>query len=883
MTSLRRTPLHDRHKDLGANLVPFAGWEMPIHYPTGIVDEHLAARGRAGLFDVSHMGRFIVKGDGATAFLQHVLTNNVESLDLRDVGAQYTLIATDDGAAIDDAFLYRFCEEEFLLVVNAANAEKDWQHINSYLGDFPDVELEDQTEAIAMLALQGPMAREWLGDLAGLDQLPEPLRNAVTTMDIMGHATRVARTGYTGEPICFEMFVPAEGAGAVWDELVKRGAVPCGLGARDTLRLEAGLPLYGHELGVDADGNDIPALAVRQSKFGVSFAPQKGDYVGREALKRQFDTLGRILYGDFDDIEDLPRMVRPVALVGPRVARQGARVFKDGEPIGEVTSGTRVPLWIVAGEGLDSVFTPAHGLRSICLAYIDSTVQDDDKVTIDIRGRHVDAVVVPHHLRSEAPPFARPIVFDHEIPEPPTPTEPYERRAVNLLQRAADNAEWRQRQCINLIPSEMTISPAARMLSISDPVHRYAEHKKMKAFYDTDIFYYQGTEFIREVEELLAAELVRYLGCAEAEMRVLSGQMANTAVFSAMVDYLNMEDRKREPRRMRCAMNNYLGKGGHLSSQPMGALRDYVARDPVTERPAVINFPVLKDNPFKMDVTATCELIDRYNPELVIFGKSMVLHTEPVAQISEFLDAQDSSCVVMYDMAHVLGLVGPHFQEPFKEGADFVTGSTHKTFFGTQRGVVGSPFEENDLRYELWEAVQRRTFPGSVSNHHLGTMVGLLIAAYEMNAFKDEYQPAVISNARTFARALKDTGLHVLGDPAIDYTETHQVVVDVGYGRGPEIAKRLEDNNIVLNFQAAPDEEGFTASGALRMGVSEMTRFGMGEDGFAELAALMHDVIVNDASVADQVKRLREQYQQLRYCFDGPEADAALERLQSHI
>jgi aminomethyltransferase len=227
--------------------------------------------------------------------------------------------------------------------------------------------------------------------------------------------------------------------------------------------------------------------------------------------------------------------------------------------------------------------------------------------------------------------------------------------------------------------------------------------------------------------------------------------------------------------------------------------------------------------------------------------------------------------------------LGPHFQEPFKEGADFVTGSTHKTFFGTQRGVIGSPFDEHDLRYELWEAVQRRTFPGSVSNHHLGTMVGLLIAAYEMNAFKDQYQPAVIGNAKAFARALKDTGLNVLGDPAIDYTETHQVVVDVGYGRGPEIAARLEDNNIILNFQAAPDEEGFTASGALRTGVSEMTRFGMGADGFAELAALMHDVIVNDARVTDQVVQLRDRHQELRYRFDGPEIDAALERLQSLI
>ena len=879
MSTLRRTELHDRHVALGADLAPFAGWEMPIRYPTGIVDEHLATRGRVGVFDISHMGRFTVRGDDATAFLQHVLTSNVQALDLRDVGAQYTLIATPTGGAVDDAFLYRFCEAEYLLVVNAANAARDWAHLVEMAERFEAVELIDDTSDVAMLALQGPDARRCLARFLGDQHLPEPMRNAVTTIDRPDGSLRIARTGYTGEPICFELFLPTAAAGAVWDALVDLGAVPCGLGARDTLRLEAGLPLYGHELGIDAEGREVPALACRQSKFGVSFSPLKGDYVGREALERQFRALGRIGYGDFSDIADLPRMVRPVAIVGPRVARQGAPVYQDGQRIGTVTSGTRVPLWLVEGEGLSARMTHTHGLRSICLAYIDSQVQDDDRVSVEIRGKRVDAIVVPHHLRTDAPPYARPIVFDHVIDERPAPTTPPGDRARDLLAEAAENTAWRQRRCINLIPSEMTASPAARFLSIADPACRYAEHKKMKAFYDTDIFYYQGTEFIREVEERLAAELVHYLGCAEAETRVLSGQMANTAVFSAMVDYINMEDRKREPRRMRCAMNHYLGKGGHLSSQPMGALRDFVARDPVTERPAVINFPVLIDNPFRMDVDATCEAIDRYRPELVIFGKSMILHREPVADICRFLEEQDLSCVVMYDMAHVLGLLGPHFQEPFAEGADFVTGSTHKTYFGTQRGVIGSPFDEHDPRYKLWEAVQRRTFPGSVSNHHLGTMVGLLMAAYEMNAFRNDYQPAVIANARAFARALSDAGLHVLGDSAIDFTETHQVVVDVGYGRGPAMAARLEDNNIICNFQAAPDEEGFTASGALRMGVSEMTRFGMDASGFSRLAELIRDVVVDDADVASAVEGLRGQYATLRYCFTGADFDRQLERL----
>ena len=265
----------------------------------------------------------------------------------------------------------------------------------------------------------------------------------------------------------------------------------------------------------------------------------------------------------------------------------------------------------------------------------------------------------------------------------------------------------------------------------------------------------------------------------------------------------------------------------------------------------MVNFPVQADNPFRIDVPATLSLIDMHRPELIIFGKSMVISKEPVRQVRDFLDDQGIDTVVMYDMAHVLGLVGPHFQEPFKEGADLVTGSTHKTFFGTQRGVVASRYAEVDERFALWEAIERRTFPGSVSNHHLGTMVGLLMAAYEMNHFRDAYQSAVIDNAKAFARALTDCGLQVAGDPAVGYTETHQVLVDVGYARGPEIARRLEANNIICNYQAGPDDESFSASGFLRMGVSEMTRFGMGSQGFEGLAQLIAAVVVNDKNVKE--------------------------------
>ena len=883
MTELKKTLFHERHVAAGAKMVEFGGWDMPVLYPTGIIGEHLATRKGAGLFDVSHMGRFIVRGDGALKFLQHVLTNHAEALDIRTAGAQYTLIPTSTGGAVDDAYLYRFVEEEYLLVVNAANREKGWNHLAPLAKTFNDVELIDRSEEMVMLALQGPGSRALMEEIVTSGRLPEPARNAVSIATISGATVKVSRTGYTGEPICFELFADRNDGLMLWDLILSKGATPIGLGARDTLRLEAGLPLYGHELGQDRDGKEIPIMACPLSRFAVSFSPLKGDFIGKEALTRQQTALREIIAGDFSHIQDLPRMIRHVAVTGRGIAREGATLFNDTKEVGYVTSGTAVPLWRVEGEGLESRFIDQHELRSIALAYIDSDIPDAERLAVEIRGKRVDALTVKFHMRSDAPPYARSILFDHPLVEHELPVDDRPSMARRLMEDAVGNTQWRQKACINLIPSEMTLSPMVRLLSVMDPAFRYAEHRKSPAFYQADIFYYQGTRFIGQVEEMVEEELKKFLGCREVETRLISGQMANTAVFSAMVDYLNRADRKQEPRRIRQVMNNHIGKGGHLSAQPMGALKDYVARDPQTERPAVVNFPVLPDNPFRMDVPATLKLIDRYRPELIIFGKSMVLHKEPVAEIRQFLDDQGISAIVMYDMAHVLGLIGPHFQEPFAEGADLVTGSTHKTYFGTQRGVVGCAFEETDEHYPLWESLLRRAFPGSVSNHHLGTLLGLLMAAYEMNHFKDAYQARVIANAKAFARALKETGLDVAGDPDIDFTETHQVVVDVGYTRGPEIAARLEASNIICNYQANTDEEGFTASGALRLGVSEMTRFGMEAADFEALAHLMHDVIVNNATALDQVQRLREPFRELRFCFKGDEYDDLVQQLHRLI
>ena len=879
MAETLKTIFLDRHTAQGAQIVEFAGWNMPIQYSEGIIQEHLTTRKSVGLFDVSHMGRFILRGKDALPFLQHVLTNNAESLEIEE--GQYTMIPNDTGGAIDDAYLYRFVEDEYLLVVNASNRVKNWDHFKSQLPAFKDVEIRDRTRELAMLSLQGPLAKDVLQGVLTGGRIPEPMRNSLSTAEINGGNVLISRTGYTGEPICFELFIENDDALAVWDLLSEKGAAPIGLGARDTLRLEAGLPLYGHELGQDAEEKEIPIFACPLARFAVSFSPLKGNFIGKAALEKQFEAFKRIVDRDFSRKEDLPRIVQPIALVDKGIARAGAKVFKGDRHVGYVTSGTMVPYWKTDGVGLASRFTGEFGRRAIGLALVNSDLVEGDEVDIDIRAKRAKAILVPYHLRNEAPPYARPVLYSElrEDKQEICAAEEMTENVKTLVDKAVANHTWRQTACINLIPSEQTSSTLTRLLSITDPVGRYAEHKPVKAFKEADVFYYQGTDFICEVEYLLKCELQKYLGCEEVETRVVSGQMANTAVFSAMVDYLNRADRKSEQRRIRKVMNNHIIKGGHLSAQPMGALRDFVVRDPKWEKPAVVNFPVHDDNPYKIDVKDAKELVTEHRPELIILGKSMTIHHEPVEAMRKVIDDLELECILMYDMAHVLGLIGSYFQEPFKEGADIVTGSTHKTYYGTQRGVIGVNFKEDDVRYELWEAIQRRSFPGSLSNHHLGTLLGLLLAAYEMNTFKDAYQKAIIDNAKAFAAALVDTGLSVAGDPAISYTETHQVILNVGYAKGPEVARRLEENNIVLNYQAAPEEEGFTASGSLRMGVQEMTRFGMAETDFQELAQLMADVILHGKTVKDEVAKLRSRFLEMQYCFSGDEIDACVGKL----
>jgi len=457
----------------------------------------------------------------------------------------------------------------------------------------------------------------------------------------------------------------------------------------------------------------------------------------------------------------------------------------------------------------------------------------------------------------------------------------FTKKIERLVKRIEENNRWRGRDCINLIPSETTPSPLVKLCEISDPSGRYAEHRTMKG---KEVYFYQGIDFIREVEEELRTEMAEYFNCPRVELRPISGQMANEVVFKAMVKYINRERDKGEPfRKMKLVMNNELTKGGHLSSQPMGALFNYVEEDPTTGKERVINFPVRKDCLYKTDTDELEKLLEQEKPELIVFGKSMFLHKEPVEFVYNIVKDWTPRPVIMYDMAHVLGLYGI-LQEPFKEGADVVTGSTHKTYFGPQRGVVASTISKESPFSRLWIDIKGRAFPGSTSNHHLGTLLALLMATYEMNAFKKDYQIQVRKNAQAYARALNDSGIDVEGDAKDGFTETHQVVIRVSkYGSGNELALRLEKNNIVTNYQALPDDESFLQASGIRMGVQEMTRFGMNEEDFRILAGYMADIIIKNADVKEKVVELRQHFLKMQYCLESTEAAALVARIFSSI
>ena len=886
---LKKTPLNAWHREHGGQMVAFGGWEMPISYKQGIIEEHLGTRRHGGLFDISHMGRFSISGKDAVPFLQHVLTNNILALD--PGMAQYTLIPNEKGGALDDAYVYRLDEDDssprsYLLVVNAATREKDWNWFMEEKKRFSDVIMEDKTEEIGMMALQGPATKKVLEKIL---KLPEPWRNRLRMGQIEGTWVMVSRTGYTGEPICFEIFIPKERLEFLWQIILsegeKEGIVPVGLGARDSLRLEAGLVLYGNELGLDTEGKEIPIYAMLPAaRVTVSFSSLKGEFIGREALRAQFEEVNA-RENDYplpsEERRVVPKSIMPFLITGEGgqgIPRRGYEVLVNGKVVGHVTSGTMVPYWTFGEAGILGKLTEEKRMRPIGLAYVDSNLDEEQKIEIRYRGKTVQGLIVEKNLSSEAPPYAHPL-FALQKSVKKRGERSLKDLATELTVKAVQNTHWRQKESFNLIPSEQTPSLLVKLFSMMDPSGRYAEHRKFEAFEDKEIFYYQGTKLIEEVETLVMEEFQNFLGCSEVETRVISGQMANTAVFSGLMDYLNRLYRKKDPCRMRKVMNHHLTRGGHLSAQSMGALRDFVAVDPLMERAAAIEFPVLEEDPYQIDLDETKELLELHKPELIVLGKSMMIYREPVKELARMISGMHPKPIILYDMAHVLGLAGPYYQEPFEEGADIVTSSTHKTFFGSQRGIIASNMSGGTEYEDLWETILRRVFPGSVSNHHLGTLLGLLMAAYEMNAFKSEYQKAVTSNAKAFARALKDRGMTAEGNPALGYTETHQVIVRVGYGKGPGMAHRLEENNILVNYQGAPDDEGFTAASCLRMGVQEMTRFGMKADDFDELAHYISQVILQGRSLAGDVAQFRKRFTEMKYCLPAEEVGPLIEKL----
>ena len=412
MSELKRTQLYDAHVKAGATMVDFGGWEMPIQYPEGIVAEHLYTRSHCGLFDVSHMGRLLIEGPERLAFLQHVLSSNALALDVNQ--AQYCIIPAEDGSAVDDAYLYRFEEDRFLLVVNAANTEKDLAYFAPIVKNY-DCTIRNITNETISIAVQGPDSEKILKILAGGEEVTKPSRNSLSTRMLEGHEVRIARTDYTAEPIGYELFMKNEDAMWAWDRLIELGGKPAGLGARDTLRMEGMLPLYGDEMGVDEEDKPMPIFALALAKFAVSFVPEKGDFVGREALAKQAEAQASFKAKNYspEAMAALPKRVRPIALVDRGVMRHGMAVYRNGEQIGWVTSGTMIPYFMTEGEGADVKLLAETGKRTIGICYIASDVPVNGEVEVDVRGKRLKVVIPSKHITNNVPPYVVPVLAKH--------------------------------------------------------------------------------------------------------------------------------------------------------------------------------------------------------------------------------------------------------------------------------------------------------------------------------------------------------------------------------------------------------------------------------------------------------------------------------------
>ena len=354
---MKQTPLNARHRELGAKMVEFGGWDMPVQY-SGIVDEHHATRNAAGLFDISHMARFWVTGPDSERFIQHL--NTFDNRQTAIGQSDYGIMCYEDGGIVDDIFVYHLGADEWMVVANAGNADKDWEWLQTHQTGF-DLKLENRSAELAMLALQGPAAEAILARLTEADVVNLPF-HGITKAAVAGAEGYVSRTGYTGED-GFEIFVPAESAAAVWNAILAAGAAdgiqPIGLGARDSLRFEPGLALYGHE--IDRDINPYEA------KLGWVVKLDKGPFIGAAALR---------------DIKahGAARTIIGLEITGRGIARQGYPVTTtNGAELGVVTSGMPAP---TLGKNLAYALVKAK------------TVKIGDDVDVLVRGKPVRASVI---------------------------------------------------------------------------------------------------------------------------------------------------------------------------------------------------------------------------------------------------------------------------------------------------------------------------------------------------------------------------------------------------------------------------------------------------------------------------------------------------------
>ncbi len=413
--------------------------------------------------------------------------------------------------------------------------------------------------------------------------------------------------------------------------------------------------------------------------------------------------------------------------------------------------------------------------------------------------------------------------------------------------------DWRGRQTINLIASENAQSPAVRSIQSSDFMARYAEGHPN---HDGEVLrYYQGTRYIDEIETMAHDELLRLTNCRQADVRPISGNAANTAIA---LGYLRGGD---------AIIVNSTAAGGHISHNTIGVFgRRIQNRGASLSLESAQHIPLhffpLTDDGYHVDAQKSIELIEQVSPRMLVLGKSLFLFPEPLQELAAA--CSDKGIPILYDAAHVFGLiVGGQFQDPWREGATWVTASTHKTFPGPQRGVIVSDLDD-EAAARYWPAADRGVFPGSSSNHHLHSLPALLVAIREMQAHARDYAAQIVANAQALGAALDAEGVAVEAKE-FGFTKSHQIAVNVSsYGGGVAVAQRLEASDIIVNYNLLPHDRDARNPSGLRIGVQEMTRYGMKQAQMQRLAELMA-ACIKGTSVKAEANAMRAEFEQMQF------------------